>query len=1088
MSKSIFGNPVQKFSNLQDVQLNNLTNGQVPIWNASAQKWENGTSGGSGVTSFNSRTGVVIPVTNDYTISQIQNSSVLASTANVTITSPTNGQLVTYNATNNDFVNQNIPSISVNAQDPAFNFTANNTSNIYGLTFNTNSQSNNKVWAGPTTGSNTPTFRVLDQSDIVNLQNSGYETQQIFTNVTASPNNFYDMAYGGTVTINPFSVGQHIRVMSSANSTSLVFSGGQAFIFWSNLSSEPTANQTIIVNGGFIDLVCISTASSQQYYDVVSVIGNVTIGSQKISTNTLSQLQDSLITSLTNGNLLGFNGTNWINTNNAEFNTIQISSTTQTAAPNTFYDCLYGCTFTISSTIMPTGTRIGIFSNNNSVTINFSGANFVQYRGNTGTNNQSITFPNGYIELRCIYNVSSNAYWDLVEIQGHLSLGSTKISMLSMGDLQDTIISSLSNNQVVSWNGSNFINANIGGSPTQNQTVYVSKNGNDSNNGSINSPFLTIGAANTSITTASAIGPLRFVIQVSQGEYTENFALKANVFIVGAFTIGTRITGTITLNDASWNNANDNRSGFENLQLISAETFDFTTQSASAGKLYFYNVRTNALTFTCAGSINQMFLLGCDIFGNIIQTAGQLSMTSCIFEGTSVSLLASSITSNPTTFSANQSNGASAITATSNATNSISISLLSSYTSTLTLNGTGAGTILTATNDSLPLLSAITLTNGASITRLNDTNSLIYTPTKSIEWTTQPTTCQNALDTVNTNLNGLFLGPTQYTTGTAAMSVNIITGTSTTFIAAMVGGCIVFANGVTSLIYGFVSTTSLNAYSNVTVGAQAYTIYYSGTQIDSNGYLSCNGTINKGLSLYNSSANETNTVTGIASQTTTTVTATTGIFTSAMVGGIILYTGTTQKTVFITGYTSSTVVTVAESQSVSSQNITVFYGSMQSNYSGNTAINNLYLNNSIYDSTVSKGTSGQLLSSTGTKSQWINLPATLLTFTSVSNVVSGQYVGTYGVSATIGKCEVLMTRAGTLKNCYGWISAQPGGTAAQVFTLYQNGASTALALGFSATTTTSNNTSNFITVVAGDLITFLNTGSNSPAAAYATIS
>lgn len=39
------------FANMTDVDFNNLQNGQVPVWNSTAQKWENGSGGGGGTAS-----------------------------------------------------------------------------------------------------------------------------------------------------------------------------------------------------------------------------------------------------------------------------------------------------------------------------------------------------------------------------------------------------------------------------------------------------------------------------------------------------------------------------------------------------------------------------------------------------------------------------------------------------------------------------------------------------------------------------------------------------------------------------------------------------------------------------------------------------------------------------------------------------------------------------------------------------------------------------------------------------------------------------------------------------------------------------
>ena len=111
---------------------------------------------------------------------------------------------------------------------------------------------------------------------------------------------------------------------------------------------------------------------------------------------------------------------------------------------------------------------------------------------------------------------------------------------------------------------------------------------------------------------------------------------------------------------------------------------------------------------------------------------------------------------------------------------------------------------------------------------------------------------------------------------------------------------------------------------------------------------------------------------------------------------------------------------------------------------------------------------------------------TVLTFNSVSNLTASEYIGTYGISATIGKCEVVMSKAGYLTNMYGYITVVPGGTAAQIITMYKNEASTSLALGFSAAVQTA--TSTAVTVNQGDLITLYNVQSNSPTPAIGGVS
>lgn len=121
------------------------------------------------------------------------------------------------------------------------------------------------------------------------------------------------------------------------------------------------------------------------------------------------------------------------------------------------------------------------------------------------------------------------------------------------------------------------------------QTVFVSKNGSDSNTGKSTSPFLTIAQALASITDASPTK--RYVIKVAAGSYTEtSVVLKANVFIVGCGQKeAVRITGAVSL-DSSFSGSGDHRSGFSEVILLSACDFNWQTVTSAAGKLYFNEV------------------------------------------------------------------------------------------------------------------------------------------------------------------------------------------------------------------------------------------------------------------------------------------------------------------------------------------------------------------------------------------------------------------------------------------------------------------------------------------------------------------
>jgi hypothetical protein len=148
------------------------------------------------------------------------------------------------------------------------------------------------------------------------------------------------------------------------------------------------------------------------------------------------------------------------------------------------------------------------------------------------------------------------------------------------------------------------------------QTLYVSKNGSDTNIGSEQLPFLTISAAINSI--ADAEPSKRYVLKVSSGTYSEaSLSLKANVFIVGdGQKESVRINGAVSM-DSSFSGNGDHRSGFKNVVLLSAVDFNWQTVTSAAGKLYFSEVVFGSTVnmYGHDNAIAQAQFDGCIIFG-----------------------------------------------------------------------------------------------------------------------------------------------------------------------------------------------------------------------------------------------------------------------------------------------------------------------------------------------------------------------------------------------------------------------------------------------------------------------------------------
>ena len=143
--------------------------------------------------------------------------------------------------------------------------------------------------------------------------------------------------------------------------------------------------------------------------------------------------------------------------------------------------------------------------------------------------------------------------------------------------------------------------ATVGGSPSIAKIYYVALNGNDSNDGSLAAPFLTVShALSVANTVATLTNPV--IIQIGAGRFTENnsggpLTITAN----GISVIGSSQTGTIIIPNT-----------------ISNDLFSITTPN-----VYFANL---ALTTTSAGSTANAINLNVSIAGtarfNLVIVAG----------------------------------------------------------------------------------------------------------------------------------------------------------------------------------------------------------------------------------------------------------------------------------------------------------------------------------------------------------------------------------------------------------------------------------------------------------------------------------
>lgn len=259
--------------------------------------------------------------------------------------------------------------------------------------------------------------------------------------------------------------------------------------------------------------------------------------------------------------------------------------------------------------------------------------------------------------------------------------------------------------------------------PSTDQAYYVSKQGSDTTgNGSIGAPYLTIGKALTTISDASPTK--RYLIDVGPGDYNENLSLKANVFVQGSGPIVTRLTGTtLNINDASWNAPSmDNRSGFQDISVNPTCTWDFTAQSSTEGKLYFFNIRTSGVwTTTAYNAINQLIVHDSQFFNTTTFNGMNTYITGGVWQSGSINVNSSAAVGivAQLTIVGGRTNGAINATWTSNSAVTLNLSGLAVGASTV-LTATGASCTVNANMDSIPVPANRSLVSSAILNFLND--------------------------------------------------------------------------------------------------------------------------------------------------------------------------------------------------------------------------------------------------------------------------------------------------------------------------------------------------------------------------------
>lgn len=289
-------------------------------------------------------------------------------------------------------------------------------------------------------------------------------------------------------------------------------------------------------------------------------------------------------------------------------------------------------------------------------------------------------------------------------------------------------------------------------------TLFVAKNGNDvTGDGSLLNPFLTVKKASDTILDATNLK--RYAIMVAPGRYSEvGLTLKANVFITGGgayYTTRIANNAAITL-DPDFNVANDCRSGFYNINIATpALDINFATVNSNEGKVYFSNCQlTGGGSFTAFSAINQVSVDNCHVFADLNFIGCNSQVGNNYFEGVGVNYAGLTGLNGSLNMIGNNVGGNVSLNGT------IGVNNLTFGNNKLLGLLTVNNAVLASDVSSLPVKSSITLVGTGTISRLNDTFALGYTPATPPNWVAPtPNNTQEAIDrmasllvTLNTSL------------------------------------------------------------------------------------------------------------------------------------------------------------------------------------------------------------------------------------------------------------------------------------------------------------------------------------------------
>ena len=297
-----YGAIVADLNTLSGVSISNPTSGQVLTYNGT--DWVNGTGGGGGdVSSVFGRTGAVVAEVGDYSAFYGQLGAANTWTGNQTLTSAQSG---TTALASPSFTFQGW-SGSAAVDYSIFTDSSGDLEIDYGSTKIITSSSTGVInAAGFTIGGNSVVTSFNGRYGAVTPATGDYTLSQIGTVSLTSPANGQVLEYNGTDWVNASIVSGVSSVFGRTGAVVAAAGDYTLSQIGTVVLTSPTNGQVLTYNG--TDWVNAATANA-----VSSVFGRTGAVTAEAGDYTLSQIGTVSLTSPTNGQVLEYNGTDWVN-------------------------------------------------------------------------------------------------------------------------------------------------------------------------------------------------------------------------------------------------------------------------------------------------------------------------------------------------------------------------------------------------------------------------------------------------------------------------------------------------------------------------------------------------------------------------------------------------------------------------------------------------------------------------------------------------------------------------------------------------------------------------------------------------------